>query len=110
MAERMHQKGIKEGFPRVSLRSSAIGEDSELSFAGQYVSVLNVSRDKLIETYKHIMASLFTPRAISYRFAKGIRDEDIAMGVACLQMVEAVASGVIYSRHPFNPSDNHFII
>ncbi|WAC08232.1 MAG: PEP-utilizing enzyme [Thermodesulfobacteriota bacterium] len=95
---------------RVALRSSAVGEDSELSFAGQYVSVLNVSRDKIIQTYKDIVAGLFAPRAISYRFSKGVRFQDIAMGVACLQMVESVASGVVYSRHPFNPLENHFII
>lgn len=95
---------------RVSLRSSALGEDSELSFAGQYLSVLNVPRDKLIETYKQIVASLFTPRAIAYRFSKGLRDEDIAMGVVCLQMIEAMASGVAYSRHPFNLLENHIII
>ncbi|TSA12457.1 MAG: hypothetical protein D4R73_02280 [Deltaproteobacteria bacterium] len=38
--------------PRVSLRSSAIGEDSELSYAGQYLSALNVPREKIIQTYE----------------------------------------------------------
>ena len=86
--------------PRVSLRSSAIGEDSELSFAGQYLTVLNVTSENLLASYKAVLASLYTPRAISYRLVKGIRDEDIAMSVACLQMVDSVASGVMYSRHP----------
>jgi pyruvate,water dikinase len=108
--EKIQKKSRGDFSPHVSLRSSALGEDSELSFAGQYLSVLNVSRDKLIETYKHIVASLFTPRAISYRFAKGIRDEDIAMGVVCLQMIESMASGIVYSRHPFNLLENHVII
>jgi len=57
---------------RISMRSSAIGEDEELSHAGQYLSMLNVSADKLVQTYKFIVASLYTPRAISYRLAKGI--------------------------------------
>jgi len=96
--------------PRVSMRSSAIGEDSELSYAGQYLSSLNVTPDKLIQTYKYIVASLYTPRAIFYRKIKGIRDEDIAMNVACLQMVESVASGVMYSRHPFNVLEDNIII
>jgi pyruvate, water dikinase len=102
--------GTHEICTRVSLRSSAIGEDSELSFAGQYLSVLNVPREKLIQTYTYIIASLFTPRAISYRINKGIRYEDIAMSVACLQMVESVASGVAYSRHPFNLAQDNIII
>ncbi|MHB8067374.1 MAG: PEP/pyruvate-binding domain-containing protein [Desulfobaccales bacterium] len=98
------------GALRVSMRSSAIGEDSELSFAGQYLSILNVSEDQLFQAYKEVLASLYTPRAISYRFNKGIRSEDIAMSVACLEMVEAVASGVMYSHHPFNIMEDHILI
>ena len=44
------------------MRSSAIGEDGELSFAGQYLSLLNVSRERLLRSYKFIVASLYTPR------------------------------------------------
>ena len=95
---------------RVSMRSSAIGEDSELSYAGQYLSSLNVPSDKLIQTYMYIIASLYTPRAISYRLNKGILDEDIAMSVACLEMVESVASGVMYSRSPYNLLEDNIII
>ncbi len=95
---------------RVSMRSSAIGEDSELSFAGQYLTILNVPGDQLLPAYKKILASLYTPRAISYRLNKGIRDEDIAMSVVCLQMVDAVASGVMYSHHPFNFRDDNLLI
>jgi pyruvate,water dikinase len=95
---------------RVSLRSSAAGEDSELSFAGQYMTALNVRPEDLITTYKEIVASLYTSRAISYRLNKGIRDEDIAMSVACLQMVESAASGVMYSRNPANILEDNVII
>jgi Phosphoenolpyruvate synthase/pyruvate phosphate dikinase len=49
-----------EGLP-ISMRSSAIGEDSELSFAGQYLSVLNVRPDRILDNYRRILASLFTP-------------------------------------------------
>ncbi len=88
--------------PSVALRSSAIGEDSELSYAGQYLSILNVPKAEICESYKNIIASLYTPRAISYRLNKGMRDEDISMSVACIEMVSSVASGVMYSRHPYN--------
>lgn len=94
----------------LAMRSSAIGEDSDLSFAGQYLSFLNVPADKILQTYKFIVASLYTPRAISYRLNKGIRDEDTAMSVACLEMVESRASGVMYSRHPFDPLQDSVII
>jgi pyruvate,water dikinase len=102
MVQRIKHKGFNDPSPKIAMRSSAIGEDSELSFAGQYRSVLNVGPDQLIATYKQIVASLYTPRAIAYRLNKGIRDEDIAMGVACLQMVESQASGVMYTHHPLN--------
>jgi pyruvate,water dikinase len=103
-------KGPAESSVRVSMRSSAIGEDSELSFAGQYLTILNVPGDQLLPAYKKILASLYTPRAVSYRLNKGIRDEDIAMSVVCLQMVDAVASGVMYSHHPFNLRDDNLLI
>lgn len=109
LAERLQGKGGAPG-PNLSMRSSAIGEDSELSYAGQYLSVLNVPRQRLCQTYSYIIASLYTPRAISYRLSKGIRDEDIAMSVACLRMVDSVSSGVSYSRHPFNLLEDHVII
>ncbi len=95
---------------RVSLRSSAIGEDSELSFAGQYQSCLNVSRDDIILKYKEVIASLFTPRAISYRHHMGISFEEAAMSVGCLEMIPAKAGGVIYTRHPFRLMENSLII
>jgi pyruvate, water dikinase len=101
---------VGEAAVRVSMRSSAIGEDSELSFAGQYLTILNVPADELLPAYQKILASLYTPRAISYRLNKGIRDEDIAMSVVCLQMVDAVASGVMYSHHPFNVRDDNILI
>ena len=101
---------IPDSSLRISMRSSAVGEDSELSFAGQYLSRLNVPQEHIIRTYKEIVASLYTPSAIAYRLNKGIRDEDIAMSVACLQMVESVVSGVMYSRNPLNMLEENIII
>jgi pyruvate,water dikinase len=94
----------------VALRSSAIGEDSQMSFAGQYLTVLNVPENNIILEYKRIVASLFTARAISYRQHMGIPFEDAAMSVACLEMVSANVSGVMYSSHPFNFDENEIII
>jgi pyruvate,water dikinase len=86
--------------PKVSLRSSAVGEDGELSFAGQYVSLLNVPWDQILRGYREVIAGLYTPRAIYYRTIRGIPDEDIPMGVVCLAMVDAAASGVACSVDP----------
>ena len=86
---------------RVSLRSSALGEDTqEASFAGQYRSILNVSPEFLILSYKEIVASKYSVPAMAYRFNMGFLDEDIMMGVGCMSMVPATAAGVMYSADP----------
>ncbi|MFH1075928.1 MAG: PEP/pyruvate-binding domain-containing protein [Pseudomonadota bacterium] len=95
---------------KVAMRSSAVGEDDLLSFAGQYLSVLNVPRHRFLNDYKRIIASLFSPRAITYRLHKGIQMEDMAMGVACLEMISGVSSGVMYTRHPFDFHNDNIII
>lgn len=110
MCNKISMRTNDQSTPHVALRSSAIGEDSELSYAGQYLSILNVPEEDICETYKKIVASLYTPRAISYRLHKGMRDEDIAMSVACIEMVSSVASGVMYSRHPYNLISNDVLI
>ena len=95
----------------VALRSSASGEDSaDNSFAGQYRSELNVREENLFQKYKEIMASHYSLTAITYRLNKGLRDEDIAMSVGCIGMVDAVAGGVMYSRNPLDSRDSSVIL
>jgi pyruvate,water dikinase len=101
-----HGNTPPEASPRVAMRSSAVGEDGDLSFAGQHRSVLNVGRNRILQAYRYVVASLYTPRAIVYRHHKGLGQEDVAMAVACVQMVESVASGVVYTRNPLKPDDD----
>ena len=65
MATALRPRGLPTSPCECPCRSSAIGEDSELSFAGQYLSVLNVPTAGLFQAYKDVLASLYTPRAIS---------------------------------------------
>jgi pyruvate,water dikinase len=95
---------------RLAVRSSAIGEDGELSFAGQYLTMLNVGRDRLPSSYKFVIASLFTPRAMSYRLLKGIPDDDVAMAAACLALIPSRAAGVLYTRLPEAPTRDELLI
>ncbi|WP_243313565.1 PEP/pyruvate-binding domain-containing protein [Fundidesulfovibrio agrisoli] len=102
--------GQGNGDFRVSLRSSAVGEDGALSFAGQYLSVLGVAPGKVAESYRYVAASLYTPRAMAYRLLKGVPDEAAAMAVVCLEMVRSRSSGVLYTRHPFEPGNSDVLI
>jgi pyruvate,water dikinase len=96
--------------PRFAMRSSAIGEDGELSFAGQYLTMLGVAQDRLDSAYKLVIASLYTPRAMSYRLLKGIPDDDVAMATACLTLVPSKAAGVLYTRLPEEPGRNEILV
>lgn len=84
----------------LAVRSSAWGEDSDLSFAGQYLSLLNVAEENLFECYKQVIASAFSATALEYRRENGFGDQELAMSVACQTMVNAAMSGVIYTIAP----------
>ena len=94
----------------VSVRSSALLEDGEFSFAGQYSTFLNVPSDLILQRYKEVVASLFTPRAIFYYKTKSLHEYEMVMSVGVLVMIDAKAGGVIYSRDPNNPSADTLII
>ena len=91
---------------RVSVRSSAIHEDMAASFAGQYETALNVPAEDILTQYKNILSSQFTPRALFYYKDKGFHVEEMAMAVGVIAMVQARASGIMYSRDPGNPQTN----
>ncbi|MEJ2720654.1 MAG: PEP/pyruvate-binding domain-containing protein [bacterium] len=93
-----------------ALRSSAVGEDTLFSFAGQYASFLNVQEDEIVARYRDVLANKFTPQAIYYYLSHSFTESDLAMGVCCIAMVDAAASGVIYTRDPVNPRDDSTVI
>jgi pyruvate,water dikinase len=94
-----------------ALRSSALGEDTaNASFAGQYQSLLNVRRSHLALSYLEVVASKYTPQAMHYRLRRGLRDQDIAMSVGCLEMVDARSGGVAYTGNPGQRDDRNVYI
>lgn len=95
---------------RLAVRSSALGEDTQFSFAGRYATYLNVDKSDLIDKYKAVLASKFTPKAVYYYFKYGMQESALAMSVGCLQMVDSVVSGVMYTRDPVNPEADTVLI
>ena len=82
---------------KFALRSSAVCEDSEITFAGQYLTVLHVDTDNILDSYKRVLASKYSANALYYRIHHGISDFDTPMAVLALEMVNARVSGAITS-------------
>ncbi len=96
--------------PWLAVRSSAVGEDTEFSFAGQFATLLNVDAAHLPEHYKEIVASKFTSRAIFYWKYRQFSINELPMAVGVLAMVPARASGVMFSVDPQAPERGNVLI
>ena len=85
----------------VAVRSSATAEDlPDASFAGQQETFLNVKGiDAVLEATKHVYASLFNDRAISYRVHQGFDHRGIALSAGIQRMVRSdkASSGVMFT-------------
>ena len=95
----------------VAVRSSATAEDSSAAaWAGQLDSFLNTTKKTLLLNVKKCWASLFTPRAIFYRFEKGLHTQKISVAVVIQKMVQSEISGIAFSVHPVTQDRNQLII
>lgn len=101
----------KLGAEFVAVRSSATAEDSaSAAWAGQLDSYLNTTKDNLLEKVQDCWASLFTPRAIFYRFEKDLHKTKISVAVVVQKMVNSEKSGIAFSVHPVTEDYNQIII
>ncbi|KJG11556.1 phosphoenolpyruvate synthase [Photobacterium kishitanii] len=95
------QLGEGDEMLSVAVRSSATAEDlPDASFAGQQETFLNVRGiDAVIEATKHVFASLFNDRAISYRVHQGFDHEGVALSAGIQRMVRSdkASSGVMFT-------------
>jgi len=97
--------------PAVAVRSSANAEDlPEMSFAGQQDTYLNIiGEEDLYRAIRDCWASLWTPRAISYRDRMGIAHEEVAMAVVVQLMVTSDVSGILFTANPTTGDRNEII-
>jgi pyruvate,water dikinase len=94
----------------LAVRSSAIGEDGRLSFAGLHETLLGVQPAEASRAYQEVVASLFTSRAITYRLHHGEPLSAARMAVGFLRMIPATASGVAYTLDPNAPEQNTMLV
>jgi pyruvate,water dikinase len=84
-----------------AVRSSATAEDMpDASFAGQQETFLNVKGyESVLVAIKHVFASLFNDRAISYRVHQGYDHKGVALSAGIQRMVRSdmAASGVMFT-------------
>ncbi|MBO1895224.1 phosphoenolpyruvate synthase [Shewanella sp. BF02_Schw] len=104
------EDAIREAYEQLSsetqeasfaVRSSATAEDMpDASFAGQQETFLNVKGfDAVMLAIKHVYASLFNDRAISYRVHQGYEHQGVALSAGVQRMVRSdkAASGVMFT-------------
>ncbi|MBU4448037.1 MAG: pyruvate, water dikinase [Proteobacteria bacterium] len=91
------KRQVGKGGAYWAIRSSAYGEDGELTFAGLHESLLNVPSRGVIQAYKKVLASLYSPEALVYRQKMGMLGEEAAMAVLAQEIVPSRVSGLMHT-------------
>jgi rifampicin phosphotransferase len=96
----------------VAVRSSATAEDlSELSFAGQQETYLNMRGEAMVlDAIKRCWASLWTARAIGYRARSGIAHEEVSLAVVVQELVPVEAAGILFTANPLTGERDRVMI
>src|SRR6266568_76710 len=96
----------------LAVRSSATAEDLPgASFADQQETYLNVRGEQaLLQAVKRCWASLWTPRALTYRARQGIDPATVSEAVVAQVLVPADASGVLFTANPLTGARDEIAI
>ena len=87
----------------MAVRSSARGEGNARSYAGQFLSLLNVPPGQIVDAYRRVIAARFRERAMFYRLSAGLLEVDTPMAALFVRTIPARAAGIMYTRDPSNP-------
>jgi pyruvate,water dikinase len=102
-------KQLKSKF--VAVRSSATAEDSKsASWAGELETYLNVTEKQVLKYVQTCWSSLFTPRAIFYRFEKKLHKQKISVAVVVQKMVQSEISGIVFTVHPVTKDYDQMVL
>jgi pyruvate,water dikinase len=96
----------------VAVRSSATAEDlPEAAFAGQQETFLNVVGEQaLIDAVRACWVSLWSERAILYRYRQNVDQNTIKLAVVVQEMVPAEVAGVMFTANPLSGAHHELII
>jgi len=111
LAKEIVSEFLKLKVKYVAVRSSATAEDSSAaSWAGELESYLNTTKDDLLGNVKRCWASLFTPRAIFYRFEKKLHKTKVSVAVVVQSMIQSEVSGIAFTVHPVTKDYDQMVI
>jgi pyruvate,water dikinase len=84
--------------PGFAVRSSAHGEDEEgMSYAGQFLSVMNCPFNEVPAAYTKVVGSRFKYSAMVYDESNALNESALPMAVAVQPMIPSRAAGVLYT-------------
>lgn len=97
----------------VAVRSSIVPpvNNKYLAFAGQLDTILNVKGlDELLIAVKKVYASTFTEKVATYLNSQGFSISDIKVAVVVQKMVQAEASGVVFTVDPISQNKDFLTV
>ncbi len=94
---------------RFAVRSSGVDEDGCRSFAGQFLSLLNIEADDVMRACVKVMASRFSETVFRY-LGRDLAPDESPLAVIVQPMIQARASGVLYTRDPNHPDRGTMVL
>jgi phosphoenolpyruvate synthase/pyruvate phosphate dikinase len=90
-----------------AVRSSSVVEDApDASWAGQFDTLLGVSRDALPRSVLRGWSSVFTETVMSYASDRGVRAASLNMAIVVQELIRPVWAGVAFGSTMLNKSYN----
>lgn len=94
-----------------SVRSSASAEDGEdISFAGQFETILHVRKSHLLNEVKLVLKSLYRESVLAYIKKHQLSIVDMKMNVIIQSMITGTMSGVYFTANPKGLLNEHVVV
>lgn len=99
------------GTSSFAVRSSAVAEDGERSFAGQQYTVLGARNlSEVLQAIREVWASLYDPASLVYRSRLTVDEVPTGMAVVVEEMIDPDLAGVLFTRDPVEPDSGRAVV